>query len=97
MERQILDDGGWFDPSASEKWDEKTRWDGRNRISLATGSQWNHEILYRTRSGTWIVNWWSQYQGRTETYRQVDVTEAVAWLIRNKHEIPEGVEAVGEV
>ncbi|MBZ5574867.1 MAG: hypothetical protein LAO09_23685 [Acidobacteriia bacterium] len=45
MTRQALTDGSgaWFDRSAAEAFEESTTWDGRNHISDATGSQWNHE------------------------------------------------------
>ena len=56
MRRQALTDGTgrWFDLDAAKRFDEATIWDGRNRISLATGSQWDHEALYRT--GQWPLD-----------------------------------------
>jgi hypothetical protein len=42
MRRQALTDGTgrWFDLDKAERFEEATFWDGRNRISLATKSQW---------------------------------------------------------
>ena len=37
--------------NATASWEEGTRWNGNNHISLATGSQWDHQKLYRSRRG----------------------------------------------
>jgi hypothetical protein len=50
---------------AKKSWDEDTRWDGHNHISKATGSQWEHEKLYRSRKGRYYVEHTSQWQGST--------------------------------
>lgn len=84
MNRQPLDDGGWFDLDTAEHWDEATRHDGRNMISIATGSQWDHEELYRTRKGLWVLHAWSQWQGSTESWQRLSTPIAIEWLIRNK-------------
>lgn len=92
MKRQHLDAGGWFDLDAAERWEETTRWDGSNHISKATGSQWEHEALYRTRSGSWVLNHWSQYQGRPETWEQIEPKDAAAWLIRCGIDLPDDLQ-----
>jgi len=94
MERVALEGGGWFDKSAAKKYEEATWFDGSNRISKATGSQWDHQELYQTRSGGWVLYSWSQWQGRGESYRQVTPAEAADWLITNNHEIPDVLEEV---
>ena len=78
---------GWFDLELA------TSWDGNNNISLATGSQWDHERLYRTKGGRWVLNWWSQWEGRKETYRFIDPDTAQAWLIENEY----SAEAIKEI
>jgi hypothetical protein len=85
MERQNLDGGGWFDRSAAQLWDEARRWDGRNHISVATGSQWEHERLYRSRKGLWILHAWSQWQGTRERWQVIGADEAAEWLVKNGH------------
>jgi hypothetical protein len=80
------DSGRWFDSKKAEKIDEGTYWNGSNHISHATGSQWEHEALYRTKGGVWILNHWSQYQGTRETYKEISNEEAASWLIKNGHE-----------
>ena len=74
---------GWFDRAKAEEFAEATRWDGSNHISLATGSQWDHEILYRTAGGRWVLHRWSQWQGRPESYRFVSDAKAREWLLAN--------------
>ena len=72
---------GWFDIDAAEKFSEDTYFDGSNQISKATGSQWNHETLYRTKGGRWVLNCWSQWQGSRETWEFISEAEAREWLI----------------
>ncbi len=82
----LTDGGGWFDADKAEKVNEGSTHDGRNMISLATGSQWEHEALYRTRGGKWILNHWSNYQGSRESYTLISDADAAAWLVRNGQE-----------
>jgi hypothetical protein len=87
MKRQPLtDSNSWFDIEAASAFEEGTDWNGSNHISKATGSQWNHEKLYKTRSGRWIKNAWSNYQGSRETWEEINKEEAAAWLVKNGHE-----------
>jgi len=88
MRRQALTDGTgrWFDLDAAKRFDEATIWDGRNRISLATGSQWDHEALYRTASDRWIKRWWSQWQGTVDRWEEISPAEAAAWLVQNGYD-----------
>lgn len=79
----VCEDGATFDLTTAEHWDENTWFDGRNQISTATDSQWDHEVLYRTAKGAWVVYAWSQWQGSRETYRRIDADEARGWLLRN--------------
>ena len=51
---------------ATRSWEERTEFDGMNDISLATGSQWNHEKLHVTGNERFFVHWWSQWQGSRE-------------------------------
>ena len=87
MSRVALTDGSnaWFETKSAMLFKEATKWDGRNEISVPTGSQWEHEYLYFTKSGNWVLNDFSNYQGSLEGYRQVNEDEAVAWLIQNQH------------
>jgi len=95
MKRQVLTDGTgrWFDVAKAELFAEATYWNGRNHISRATGSQWDHEALYRTAGGRWILNSWSRVEGSTESWVEVTPGRAAAWLAENEHEPPDALTA----
>jgi len=82
----------------SAMWGEATRWNGNNHISVATGSQWNHQTLYRSRKGRYYIEHESQWQGSTPHAEWVSNHEATRWLIANGHELPADLAALeGEV
>lgn len=87
MTRIALTDGSnaWFDADKAIEFAEATWWDGSNHISVITGSQWEHETLFYTRSGNWVLRFASCYQGTPTTYTQVSEQDAVDWLITNDH------------
>jgi len=80
--------GRWFKPSAAASYEEDTRWDGHNHISVATGSQWEHERLWRTASGAWVRERWSQWEGTLAIVQQIEAETAYVWLSANGHELP---------
>lgn len=88
MKRQALTDqsGKWFNLDSAEKFDESKQWDGNNHVSNATNSQWEHEALYKTKGSKFILNHWSQWQGTTETWKEISIGEAAIWLSTNGHE-----------
>jgi hypothetical protein len=96
MRRQPLTEpaGHWFDLDTAETFNESTWHDGNNFISHATGSQWSHETLYRTASGSWVLNHWSQYQGSGETWTEIGDDEAARWLVQNNHDHPDAAGAI---
>jgi hypothetical protein len=53
---------------------------------MVTGSQWNHEQLYRTKGGRWILHGWSQWQGSTDSWAEITNETAARWLVRNECE-----------
>lgn len=77
---------GWFDAEKAEPWNEATRWNGSNHISVPTGSQWDHERLYRTAGGRYVVSRWSQWQGAQDSYEYIDDEAAREWLLLNGHD-----------
>ena len=87
MKRIALTDetGAWFDADKAWDWGEGEVWDGRNQISLATGSHFCHERLYRTPGGRYIIKKWCA--GVIDDYELVDAASAAAWMIRNKVDI----------
>lgn len=79
---------GWFDPAKAQSWIEATQWDGSNKISVNTGSQWVHEQLLRTRGGRWVLNRWSNTRhgaGLYDRFRYIDDDAAREWLRLNEY------------
>lgn len=84
-----MEDGSIVNTDKAQKfWDEDTRWDGHNRISVATGSQWNHETLYLSRKGRYYKVHESHWQGSTQHAEWISEHEAVRWMIANDHDVP---------
>ena len=75
--------GRWFSKDTADFWKEESDHNGQNWISRATGSQWEHETLYRTKGGRFVLNHWSNWQGSTETYEEIDNDEAAIWFSKN--------------
>jgi len=84
MSRQALTDGSgsWFDPEAADHYDEISIFNGSNHISMATGTQFDHECIYRTKSGKYILHKYSQWQGKMDTFVQVSKEEAARWFAK---------------
>jgi len=77
---------------AQQSWNEDTQWNGNNHISVATGSQWEHQRLHRSAKGRYYVESWSQWQGSTPSAEYVSDIDAAAWLLANDHELPADLE-----
>jgi len=82
MTRQTISGGGWFDTDKATKYEEDSRWNGNNHISCATGSQWEHETLYRTRSGAWVLHNWA---ASGENWDIIGTDSAAEWLVAQRH------------
>jgi len=80
--------------NATQSWEEATRWNGSNRISVATGSQWNHQELHRSRRGRYWIESYSQWQGSTPHAEWISNRTAAEWLLANGHELPEDLKAL---
>ena len=75
--------------NATASWDEETEWNGNNHISMATGGQWTHEELYRSRKGRYYIVHSSQWQGSMDHAEWVSVQEATRWLLSQDKELPD--------
>ena len=74
--------------AAVNSWKEEKRWDGRNMVSVATGSQWVHETLYLSRKSRYWIERTSQWEGAQSHAEFVDNEAAFRWLRLNEWEIP---------
>lgn len=75
-----------------ESWCEDDEFDGKNYISINTGSQWNHEKLYKSAKGKYYLEKWSDWQGSRASAVWLSNNEAAAWLILNNHTLPKDLE-----
>jgi hypothetical protein len=94
MARYHLDGRIYDTTRAATSWEEDTRSDGSNQISVATGSQWDHEALHESARGTYWVERWSQWQGSDNSARVLTDAEATIWLTMNDHPLPDRLENV---
>ena len=78
-------EGRWFDDEKATKYEESVHWDGSNNISDATGSQWDHETLFRTAQGNYVLEHRSQWAGKPTTYQRIDQDTAMEWLASQGH------------
>ena len=87
--RYRMDDGTVVDTkNATASYREALRHDGHNSISVATGSPWEHEMLYRSRRGRYWIEHASAWQGSTPYASWVSDEEAARWLLANGHDLP---------
>lgn len=90
MSKYRMQDGTVIDTDQSTaRWDEATEWDGSNHISRATGSQWLHQVLYRSRKGRYYTLHTSQWQGSRDHIEWVSNEDAARWLLANNRELPD--------
>jgi hypothetical protein len=83
---------------ATATYEEETLWGGQNHISRATGTQWDHETLYRSAKGRWYIEHTSQWEGKLPSAEWVSPEKAAAWLVLMGAEVPpELEEAAGKV
>ena len=75
--------------NATQSWEEETRWDGNNHISVHTGSQWEHQTLHRSRKGRYYVECTSQWQGSRPRAEWLSPQAAARWLLLNESELPD--------
>jgi len=96
MARYRIDDVVVDTENATASYEEATFWDGNSHISKATGSQWDHETLYRSSKGRYYVVHTSQWQGSCNSAEWVSPTEAARWLLANDEELPDELKQYGD-
>ncbi len=89
MARYRTEDGTVIDTErAQQHWEEATDHDGSNHISRATGSQWYHQTLYKSRKGRYYIEHTSDFQGSRAHVEWVSPQEATRWLLHNDEDLP---------
>jgi hypothetical protein len=90
--RYRMSEGRVVDPEkATESWNEATDFNGSNHISVNTGSQWDHERLYKTAKGRYWLESYSQRDRVACEARWTEPREAAEWLLANDHKLPDDV------
>lgn len=90
MAKHTMEDGVTIDTKkATASWQEDTYWDGNNHISKATGSQWDHETLYKSSKGRYYLVHNSQWQGSSPSAQFVEPRDAARWIISQDGELPD--------
>jgi hypothetical protein len=76
--------GRWFDVDAARRWDEAAIMaDDGTPISRATGNSWEHEALFLTTKGTFIIHCYNDRNRSLDSFAEYDPKEAVKWLLAN--------------
>jgi hypothetical protein len=90
-----MDDGSVIDTDrATEHWDSAYDHDGRNTICRATGSQWHHQTLFRSRKGRYYIEHVSNMQGTRPRAEWISNQAAAAWLLAQDHDLPPDLAAL---
>jgi len=90
MSRYRMEDGTVVDTAnATQSWTEGTRWNGNNHVSRATGSQFTHQKLHRSRKGRYWLECTSQWQGTLPHAEWVSPQEAARWLLSQDEDLPD--------
>jgi hypothetical protein len=95
MTKYRMSDGMIVDTDkASKSWEEDTRFDGHNQISIPTGSQWEHQTLYRSRRGRYYIEHTSRWRGPLPLAEWISNESATTWLLLNEHSLPDDLQSL---
>ncbi|MFJ1756515.1 ribbon-helix-helix protein, CopG family [Kitasatospora sp. NPDC088134] len=75
---------GHFDPDAATVFPEAVEYAKGNEVSVNRVDEFEHQELYRTKGGRWVLNTWSQLQGSTPRFEFLDDITAREWLVLNE-------------
>ena len=78
--------GRWFDNDCAKEWHEAVMVaDDGTTVSMATGNSWEHETLYLTKSGSFVMHFVNDHNPTLAQYAEWDQKRAVKWLLANGH------------
>ena len=87
-------DGVVLDTGAARKsWAEARRWDGKNDVSVNTGTWPEYERLYLCSTGRYYIVRGNQCLPSQRWARIIDAREATAWMELNGCDIPADLQA----
>jgi hypothetical protein len=90
MRKQELTDnsGRWFDIESAKIYTEAIIMASPSSctgVSRATGNSWEHETLYLTMHGAFIMHFFDEHNPTLSQFIEWDVNTAVKWLLSNGH------------
>ena len=75
---------GWFDADVAEKFVEARKvFDGANLAGVHLRDQNRGQVLWLTKSGRWVLQQWSRWQGESDAWQFIGVDQAREWLALN--------------
>lgn len=76
--------GRWFDLDSAKRWDEARVYaDDGTPISLATQNSWEHETLFLTRAGRFIMHCLDEHNPSLASFVEYSLEKSVDWLLKN--------------
>jgi hypothetical protein len=77
---------GWFDANKARLFNEDKWWNGSNHVSVNTASEHDHQWLYRTAGGRWVLCQSSAWVDRQTICTFLDDRAALDWLLLNRED-----------
>jgi hypothetical protein len=76
--------GRWFDIDSAREWPESVMLasDG-TPVSRASGNSWEHETLYLTSHGSFVMHFFDEHNPSLSQFVECDPKKAVKWLLSN--------------
>jgi hypothetical protein len=76
--------GHWFDKDAAKEWRAAAHLvDGGPAVSRATGKSWEHETLYLTSHGSFVMHFADDHNPTHAQYVPWEDDQAIKWLVAN--------------
>lgn len=88
MDKVSLTDnsGRWFDKDSAKEWREAVILaDDGTPVSMATRNSWEHETLYLTKAGSFVMWFFNEHNHSLSQYVEWDEDKAAKWLLANGH------------
>ena len=87
MARYSMQDGSVVETGSAEaSWPEHLCWTFSSNVSKATGSEADHETLYRSNQGRYYVEHTSEWQDSTPYAEWISPELAAEWLRTNDYD-----------
>jgi hypothetical protein len=93
--RVAIGGGKWFDLDGAVLFEEALAHNGEHWVSCATLTEFDHETLYLTRRGAFLIRYWSTWGGEVcERFERVSQAAAAEWLVDNNHSVSDRLDCL---